>query len=184
MKNISILFAITMMIASCGANDTNNEPKKTKVETTAPIKVETPKAKQEVEVRKSETTDASGLVWVTDVNTAFKLSKKTGKPVFAFFTGKKWCGWCKKLVAQVLSKPEFAKHANENYIMLELDFPRRDRSKITPEMVELSRKFGVRGYPTVLMLDHKQNLLGRTGYQNMTPAQYIQHLETLMATKS
>ncbi len=181
MKNIAFLFAITMMIASCGANDKNTEPKKTKIETSAPIKVE-PKTKKEV--RQAETADASGVVWITDVKTAFKLSKKTNKPVFAFFTGKKWCGWCKKLVAQVLSKPEFAKYANENYIMLELDFPRRDRSKITPEMIELSKKFGVKGYPTVLMLDHKQNLLGRTGYQNMTPEQYIQHLENLLSAKS
>lgn len=179
MKNIAFVFAITLMIASCGANDKNNETTNNKVETTAPIKVTQPKAKKVVEPTKSE--DGSGVVWVTDVNTAFKLSKKTGKPVFAFFTGKVWCGWCKKLVAQVLSKPAFAKFANDNYIMLELDFPRRDRSKITPEMINLSRKFGVRGYPTVLLLDHKQNLLGRTGYQNMTPEQYIQHLENLVA---
>lgn len=185
MKNIAFLFAITMMIASCGANDTNNTPeKKTDVKTTTPIKVETPKPAAKQKVMETPTADASGIVWVTDVNTAFKLSKKTGKPVFTFFTGKQWCGWCKRLVAEILSKPEFVKHANDNYIMLELDFPRRDRSKITPEMIELSRKFGVRGYPTVLMLDHKQNLLARTGYQRMTPEQYIQHIETMMASKS
>lgn len=182
MKNIAILFTITMMIASCGANDKNSETTKSnKVETTAPIKVNPPKANKTVKSNEAKADD-SGIVWVTDVETAFKLSKKTDKPVFAFFTGKKWCGWCKKLVAQVLSKPEFAKYANENYIMLELDFPRRDRSKITPEMVQLSRQFGVKGYPTVLLLDHKKNLLGRTGYKPMTPAQYIQHLEGLVAS--
>jgi len=182
MKHIALAFAMTLMIASCGANDTKKETVKEPVKTTAPIKVEMPKkapVKRTVVETKAE--DASGIVWVTDVNTAFKLSKKTNKPVFAFFTGKKWCGWCKKLVAQVLSKPEFAKYANDKYIMLELDFPRRDRSKITPEMVALQRKFDVRGYPSVLLLDHKQNLLGRTGYQNMTPQQYIAHLETMLS---
>ncbi len=180
MKNLAFLFAITMMIASCGANDTNNEPKTNKVETSTPIKVEQPKKQNVREAQPTETTSESGVVWVTDVQTAFKLSKKTKKPVFAFFTGKKWCGWCKRLVAQVLSKPEFAKYANDNFIMLELDFPRRDRSKVTPEMVQLQRQFNVKGYPTVLLLDHKKNVLGRTGYQSMTPAQYIQHLESFM----
>lgn len=185
MKNIAILFAITMTIASCGANDQNNEPKKPEVKTEAPAKkVEQPKVKKEVhEAKPAKAADGSGIVWVTDVKTAFKLSKKTKKPVFAFFTGKEWCGWCKRLVAQVLSQPAFAKYANDNYIMLELDFPRRDRSKITPEMVQLSQQFGVRGYPTVLLLDHKKNLLGRTGYQKMTPEQYIQHLEGFLANK-
>ncbi|MGB1218587.1 MAG: thioredoxin family protein [Flavobacteriales bacterium] len=119
----------------------------------------------------------NGIVWVTDVNQALKLSKKLNKPVFTFFTGKQWCGWCKKLVAQVFVKDEFAKFANDNFIMLELDFPRRDRSKITPEMVELSRKFQVSGYPSVVIMDHKTNMIGRTGYKNMTPAQYVTHIK-------
>lgn len=194
MKHIALTFALTLLFASCGANHENKDKEVKKVKTTAPIKVDVKKKapvkiekKTPVKVEKEITSkldNASNVVWITDVNTAFKLSQKTNKPVFAFFTGKQWCGWCKKLVAQVLSKPVFAKYANENFIMLELDFPRRDRSKITPEMIALQRKFGVRGYPSVLLLDDKQNLLGKTGYQNMTPEQYVQHLKTMLAQKN
>jgi len=33
--------------------------------------------------------------WHTDVNKAINLSVQTGKPLFFFFTGSDWCGWCK-----------------------------------------------------------------------------------------
>ena len=51
------------------------------------------------------------LVWHTDVNKAINISVQTGKPLFFFFTGSDWCGWCKKLVREVFVKPEFKKWA-------------------------------------------------------------------------
>ena len=67
-------------------------------------------------------------LWLTDVNQALELSKETGKPIFAFFTGKEWCSWCKKLERQILSKEAFISYAKENLILLELDFPRGKRN--------------------------------------------------------
>ena len=42
------------------------------------------------------------IEWHTDVNKAVNISVETGKPLFFFFTGSDWCGWCKKLVKEVL----------------------------------------------------------------------------------
>lgn len=125
-------------------------------------------------------TKSKTINWVTDIDEALKMSKKKDKPVFAFFTGKEWCGWCKRLVREVMDKPEFIEYVNKNYIMLELDFPRRDRSKITPQMVNLAREMKVSGYPTVIMMDHKKNVYGRTGYKKVSPTDYIMHLEAMM----
>jgi thioredoxin-related protein len=92
-----------------------------------------------------------GLTWYTDINQVYELSEKTKKPVFAFFTGSDWCGWCHRLEANVYSKAGFKEWAKNNVILLELDFP---RNKQLPEAqmrqnVELSQFFQVRGYPTV-----------------------------------
>ena len=38
------------------------------------------------------------LVWHTDVNKAINISTQSGKPLFLFFTGSDWCGWCKKML--------------------------------------------------------------------------------------
>lgn len=39
--------------------------------------------------------------WLVSIDEAFTLSKKTGKPIMANFTGSDWCGWCKRLSAAV-----------------------------------------------------------------------------------
>lgn len=115
------------------------------------------------------------LTWYTDFQEADKLSKKENKPIFGFFTGSDWCGWCKRLQANVFSKPAFKKWAKENVILLELDFPRR---KTLPEHLKqqnygLAQAFKVRGYPTIWLFttkidketNHVQlNGLGSLGY--------------------
>ena len=91
------------------------------------------------------------LEWHTDVNQAINLSVQTGKPLFFFFTGSDWCGWCIKLQKAVFHKPEFKKWANSSVILLELDFPRRSKlpEETQKQNRELAQLFGVRGYPTV-----------------------------------
>ena len=44
------------------------------------------------------------LTWHTDVEKAINLSVQSGKPLFFFFTGSDWCGWCIKLQKAVFNK--------------------------------------------------------------------------------
>ena len=100
-----------------------------------------------------------GLVWYTDITQIAKLSKETKKPVFGFFTGSDWCGWCLKLEADVISKPGFKEWAKKNVILMELDFP---RTKQLPEALaqqngSLQQFFHVQGYPTVWIFNITQD---------------------------
>ena len=49
------------------------------------------------------------LTWHTDVNQAIETSIAEKKPLFMFFTGSDWCGWCIRLQKEVFFKPEFVK---------------------------------------------------------------------------
>ncbi len=171
MKRIGFIAVLAISIIACSSSSKSDEGTEVR---TADVKIE------KVTESSEEDGKSKGIKWVTDIDKALKLSKKKDKPVFAFFTGKEWCGWCKKLVREIMDKPEFIEHVNKNYIMLELDFPRRDRSKITPQMTQLARDMGVRGYPTVIMMDHNKTVYGRTSYQRMTAMQYIEHLEAML----
>ncbi len=93
----------------------------------------------------------NGLTWYTDVQKVYELSTKTKKPVFAFFTGSDWCGWCHRLEANVLTKPGFIDWAKKNVILLELDFPRHKKlpDELAKQNNELLQFFQVRGFPTV-----------------------------------
>lgn len=104
--------------------------------------------------------------WMTDYNKALALSNKTGKPILADFTGSDWCGWCIKLKKEVFSKPEFDAWAKKNVILLELDYP---RSKAQPDALKkqnagLRDKYQIQGYPTILFLGSKGQVLGQYGY--------------------
>lgn len=91
------------------------------------------------------------LVWYTDLATVHEISKSSNKPIFGFFTGSDWCGWCHKLQANVFAKKEFIDWANKNVVLLELDFPKR--KQLPAELVQqnsgLQQAFQVRGYPTI-----------------------------------
>lgn len=39
--------------------------------------------------------------WQTDMNKAIELAQKSKKPLFLFFTGSDWCGWCIRLQKEV-----------------------------------------------------------------------------------
>jgi thioredoxin-related protein len=132
------------------------------------------------------------LQWHTDVNKAIKISTETGKPLFFFFTGSDWCGWCKRLVKEVFIKPEFAAWATKNVVLVELDFPRRTK---LPEATqkqnrELGQMFGVRGYPSIWFVTPEVtagkvnfNKLGSQGYVAGGPKAWIAGANKILKTK-
>jgi len=115
------------------------------------------------------------LVWQTDLMQAHQLSQSTNKPIFAFFTGSDWCGWCHKLQREVFAKADFINWAKKNVILLEVDFPRAKQlpKELAQQNAGLQQQFQVQGYPTIWMFftskDPKENKfslnpLGSLGY--------------------
>ena len=127
----------------------------------------------------TNSSEESEKIWLTDVSQAIENSKVSGKPIFAFFTGKQWCSWCKKLERQVLSKDGFIDYAKENLVLLELDFP-RGRRNLPQKQIELARKFNIKGYPSVILMDSSTNKIAKTGYEAMSPEQYVDHVKALL----
>jgi thioredoxin-related protein len=116
-----------------------------------------------------------GLTWYSDIKKADELSKSSGKPIFAFFTGSDWCGWCMRLQKDVFSKQAFIDWAKKNVVLVELDFPRRKQlpPEIAQQNMSLQQALQVQGYPTVWLMTLEQdkastnvniNTLGSLGY--------------------
>lgn len=132
-------------------------------------------------VRGTASYGASGAEWLTDIDAAIKVASETGRPILVDFSGSDWCGWCIKLDKEVFSKKEFTDYAKENLVLLLVDFPKRKKLSASAKKKndELAEKYGVRGFPTVLLLDEKGEVLGRSGYRRGGPAKYIEHIKTL-----
>ena len=135
---------------------------------------------------------AQELKWETNLDKAAAVSMKTKKPLFLFFTGSDWCGWCMRLQKEVLNTPEFAAWAKDNVILVEVDFPRR--SPQLPETQkqnnELQQIFQVQGYPTVWFStptkkDGKINLdkIGSIGYVAGGPSKWLEGANQIIAVK-
>jgi thioredoxin-related protein len=96
-----------------------------------------------------------GLTWYTDIIQARVISDSTHKPIFAFFTGSDWCGWCHKLQRDVFAKAAFKEWAKQNVILVELDYPRSKQlpADLAQQNAELQQVFQVSGYPTIWMFN-------------------------------
>lgn len=126
------------------------------------------------------------LNWLEDYDLALQTASNEEKIVLINFTGSDWCGWCKKLVAEVFSKPEFANYANKNLVLLMLDFPSNFKelpANVQKERQQLQEKYKVRGYPTILLTNAQGEVIAQTGYQAGGAEKYVEHLAELINKK-
>jgi len=137
------------------------------------------------EPKKEESAVVAKAAWLNDFEKAKALSKKSGKPILALFTGSDWCSWCVALHDEVLSKSEFVKYAGESLVLFEADFPRTKKlsDEVKKQNQALATKYSVRGFPTVLILDAVGGKLGETGYKEGGPKVYVEHLKSLLKSE-
>lgn len=123
------------------------------------------------------------LKWSDNFPDASKQAAEQGKYLLLNFSGSDWCGWCIRLDKEVFSQPEFQAFANENLVSVVLDFPRK--KMLSPGVVQqneqLQEKYGVRGYPTILVLSPSGDLVQKAGYRPGGAEAYVEHLKEIIA---
>ncbi|PCJ58588.1 MAG: hypothetical protein COA79_12565 [Planctomycetota bacterium] len=130
--------------------------------------------------------DTDGAVpgkWTMDLDAAKKIAKEKKIPIILNFTGSDWCGWCKLMDDNVFGKEDWKKYSKENLLMVYIDFP-KDKKLVPEKYVErndsLKNKYGVKGYPTYIVLDiNGETILGRTSAgKEKTPSTFIGELSS------
>lgn len=121
--------------------------------------------------------------WQTDFEAALAEAKAQKKFVLVNFTGSDWCGWCIKLDKEVFSKDAFKKFAESELVLVEIDFPRKKtQSKALKAQNEaLADRYGIRGFPTILLLSQEGEMIGKTGYKDGGPEAYVAHLQKIIS---
>jgi protein disulfide-isomerase len=119
--------------------------------------------------------------WVTDYKKAQEDAKAGKKLMLLEFTGSDWCGWCMKLDKEVFSTPEFQNYASRNLILVKLDFPRRrpQTEALKKQNEQLAQKYGIQGFPTIIVLNGQGEKVGELGYMEGGPSPFLAKLETL-----
>jgi len=81
-----------------------------------------------------------------------KLAKKEKKNIF-FDAYASWCGPCKLLKKDVFTQTQVGDFFNKNFINVAMDMEKG-------EGVELSKKFKITAYPTLLFINSKGEVIG------------------------
>jgi thioredoxin-related protein len=121
--------------------------------------------------------------WFEDFDQACAAAAEQGKDLLVDFTGSDWCGWCIRLDEEVFEHEAFFGPISEGYVLLKLDFPNGEeiKSKVpNPERnAEISEKYSVNGFPTILLMNHFGEVFASTGYQEGGPESYVKHLDEI-----
>lgn len=115
----------------------------------------------------------------TDFEQAQLRSNSESKPLLLIFSGSDWCKPCILLKNEVLSSEEFKEFANDNLVLVNLDFPMRKKNQLSSELTSqnevLADRYNPSGaFPLVLLLNDDLTVKQQLSFQpHMEPANFI-----------
>ena len=127
---------------------------------------------------------AWAVEWMTDLEAAKAKAAAENKAVLVDFTGSDWCGWCIRLRKQVLDTPAFETYAKDKFVLMEVDVPQNPKfdQTLLKRNQELCEQYGVSGFPTILVINPKGDVVGGfSGYVAST-TEAAKPLDAALAT--
>lgn len=110
--------------------------------------------------------------WLDNLDAAVQQAAAEKKLVLVDFTAT-WCGWCTKLKEEVFEKDEFTQYAADKFVLVAID---ADKNR------ELVDKYGVSGFPTIVILDGEGKELHKiVGFKTLDA--FLGELKSLEAGK-
>ncbi len=121
--------------------------------------------------------------WHTDFEEAKTVATSQNKKIILVFSGSDWCAPCMKLEREIWNSEIFKDYAEDNYILLKADFPKRKKNALTNIQQEhnnsLAEHYNKNGYfPLVVVMDNKGKALGEVGYKKIDVNAYIKLLDS------
>lgn len=136
----------------------------------------------------AQTEKFDSTLWVSNITTAKAAAIEKHLPIILVFSGSDWCKPCIKLKSQILLTDTFSAYAKDHFVLLNLDFPRKSKNKLSDAQQahndELASRYNLEGtFPLVVIIDAEGKVLATSGYLDLTPAEYIVNLESLLNKK-
>ncbi len=127
-------------------------------------------------------------IWVKNITQAKVLAIEKKVPILLVFSGSDWCIPCMKLKKQILLTDTFSNYAKEHFVLLNLDFPRKSKNKLPTDQQahndQLASIYNNQGFfPLVVIINSDGVFLASTGFLDISPAEYILHIEELLNKK-
>ncbi len=112
------------------------------------------KANAETEIAAEAAAQSGGVIFMeAPMKDILARAASEGKPIFLDLYAT-WCGPCKMMSEQEFVKPVAGDYFNATFVNAKFDAEKG-------EGLQLARKYGLRAYPTFLILDAKGKEIGR-----------------------
>jgi thioredoxin-related protein len=122
--------------------------------------------------------------WNYNFEEAKKLAVEQNKNIIIVFSGSDWCAPCIKLDKNIWQSEAFKKESAAEWVLVKANFPRKKANELPKEQTEhnrkLAEKYNVEGsFPLVVVLDKNGKVLGKMGFKNVSPEEYIKMIHAL-----
>lgn len=123
--------------------------------------------------------------WHLDFEVVKQIAREENKTILMSFAGSDWCKPCIKLTREVFETKEFQSYAQENLVLLLLDFPRLKKNAIPKDQVlhneKLAEKYNRDGaFPLIVLTNQEGEEIGHTGYRTGGAEPFIKYLNTIL----
>jgi thioredoxin-related protein len=122
--------------------------------------------------------------WQTDLEAAKKLATDQDKNIIIVFSGSDRCAPCIKLDKNIWQSDAFKNQSANDWILLKADFPRKKANELSKDQTahnrKLAEKYNIEGsFPLVVLVDKNGKVLGKMGFKNVSPEEYIKMIQAL-----
>ena len=140
--------------------------------------------------------------WLTNYRKARAIAAQSRRSIVIGFTGLTWCPHCQKLEQEIFATTTFKDYARYNLVLVRMDFPQEtkeapkveeksDAEKLAepkkPVVVDKAKKdrdeladmYGVRGFPTIVVLNAAAQKIATSGYIKGGPDVFLSQLKAV-----
>ena len=122
--------------------------------------------------------------WKLDFEEAKRLANGENKNIVIVFSGSDWCAPCIKLDRNIWQSETFKKEANDNWIIVRADFPRKKANELESAQMSKNRKLAEKynpegSFPLVVVVDKTGKVFGKMGFKNVSPEEYVKMIHAV-----
>lgn len=133
--------------------------------------------------------------WMEDFLRAQKKAQKDEKPMLLYFCSTDRDDFTKELEEEVMNTPFWVDWANENFILVRIDFildNKKQAANIRAQAQDMKSRFNVAKVPTFIFLDPWGELLARCGYNTASlrddepegqPKAWLKYCQEVLASR-